>query len=82
MDFKTATDRLMEAGVSAGEIADALGLAAQTVRAMRLDPSSPSYRRAQPGWRKELAPLARSKGRELGDKLEALARELEEGPSE
>jgi hypothetical protein len=78
MDFKEATGRLMDAGLTAGDLAEALGLAPQTVRAMRLDPSSSSYRNPPEGWRKAFGKLAR----ERGGRLLELAREFEEGASE
>lgn len=73
MDFKAATDRLMGAGLNAQDIAGGLGLAPQTVRAMRLDPSSSSYRSPPEGWREALGALARERGGLLLD----FAKELE-----
>ena len=54
-------------------IAEALGVAASTVRASRLDPSSPNYRKPPDEWRKKLSKAARGRG---GD-LVKLAEELE-----
>lgn len=73
MDFKTATDRLMDLGVPTREIADALGLKPNTVRAMRLNPSSDGHRSAPAGWERAAAKLARGRSKEL----DALAEELE-----
>ena len=75
MDFKEATDRLMEAGLTAHDVAGALGLATQTVRAMRLDPSSSAHRTAPGGWRKALAKLAQERGEELRELAETLEAE-------
>ena len=74
MDFKTATDRLMELGVPAREIAEALGLQPNTVRAMRLDPESGHHRTPPPNWQPELKKLAAARG----GRLVKLAKELEE----
>ena len=65
MNFKEATDLLMETGFTADEIGEGLALAAQTVRAMRLDPSSDSHRAPAADWRQELAKLARRRGQKL-----------------
>jgi hypothetical protein len=73
MEFSSATDRLMAAGVSLQEIGEALGIAYTTVRAQRLDPASASYRRPPEDWRPRLAKLAQGRGLELV----ALAEELE-----
>ena len=73
MTFKTATDRLMELGVTGREIAEALGLKPNTVRTMRLDPASRSYRKPSEDWRPKLADLAKRRGGDIGE----LAKELE-----
>jgi len=65
MDFKEATDALMEAGVTLAEVAEALGVVHGTVRQARLDPSASSYRKPPPGWRPRLADLARERGGRL-----------------
>ena len=72
MDFKTTTDRLMELGVPARELGEALGLRPNTVRAMRLDPASESHRSAPAGWESALLQLMRGRSKEL----DALADEL------
>jgi hypothetical protein len=75
MDFVRATDRLMAAGVTLQEVADALGVAHNTVRVARLDPASPSYRRPPEGWGPVLAQLALERGGELAKLAEQLGRE-------
>jgi hypothetical protein len=73
MDFVKATDRLMAAGVTLQEMAQALGVAHNTVRVARMDPESSSYRRPPAGWQAALGKLARERGRELhgiADQLE------------
>ncbi len=72
MDFKTATDRLGDLGVTHAEIGAALGVAASTVRAARLDPESGSYRKPPEGWRPHLANLARTRGGRLVERAEEL----------
>lgn len=73
MDFKKATDRVQQLGVTQAEIGAVLGVAAATVRAARLDPSSSSYRRPPDGWETPIAKLAR----ERAAKLLNLAAQLE-----
>lgn len=72
MTFSEATDRLMAAGVTLQEIAEALGVAHQTARVMRLDPSSDSHRRPPEDWRPRLARLANERGAALQDLAEDL----------
>ncbi len=73
VDFKTATDRLGALGVTHAELGAALGVAASTVRAARLDPTSESYRNPPEKWRPILAGMAEARGREFV----GLAEELE-----
>jgi hypothetical protein len=73
MNFKEATDRLMDAGIALPDIAAALGAAYTTARAWRLDPDSPSFRRPPEGWEVALARLARERAQELS----GIAEELE-----
>ncbi len=73
MTFKKATDIL---GASAAALGEVFRLQPQTVRQMRLDPESPSYRTPPENWRAMVASLARERAREL----ERLADELEREP--
>ena len=73
VDFKKATDRSGELGMTHEAIAEALGVAPSTVRASRLDPSSPNYRKPPDGWREKLSKAAHDRGGELA----RLAEELE-----
>lgn len=58
MDFKTAVETLT--GIyGASSVAEALGVAPQTARAMRSDPASAGYRRPPADWRRRLEPLAK-----------------------
>ena len=73
MNFKEATDRAGQLGLTQAEIAEALGIAHSTVRASRLDPSSPNYRKPPAGWREKLLKAAHERGGELvrlADELE------------
>lgn len=74
MNFKTATDRLLEYGITLDEIAAEAGVSDSTIRKARLDPSSAGYRSPPVSWRKSLRKLALRRG---GD-LEELAAELKE----
>jgi len=71
-DFVTATDDLMAAGVRLEEIADALGVAHQTVRGYRLAPNASGYRRPPEGWQERLIRFAEERGK----KFQLLRRDL------
>lgn len=72
MDYKTATDRLAER-VTHEDLAEALGVSVNAVRAARLDPGTDSHRTPPEGWERAVAQLARTRAAEL----EELAAELE-----
>jgi len=72
MDFKTATDRLTER-ITADEVAEAFGVARNTIARARLERSNPGYRPPPGGWEPVLARMAREWSRRFG----ALADELE-----
>ena len=65
MDFKTATDRLSAAKITADDIAEACGVVRNSIARARLDPSSPAYRSPPSNWRSTLAQLARERIEEL-----------------
>jgi hypothetical protein len=65
MDFKTATDRLSAAKITADDIASVFGVVRNTIARARLDPSSPAYRSPPENWQPVLARLARERIREL-----------------
>ncbi len=71
IDFKTATDIL---GMPAAVLAQAFGLQPQTIRQMRLAPDAVNYRSPPDGWQRVLLRLAKERGRELRDLVEALER--------
>lgn len=48
MDFKQATDRMQRLGFTLHQMANALGIGHQTIRAMRVQPGTPTYRTAPP----------------------------------
>jgi transcriptional regulator with XRE-family HTH domain len=64
MDFRTATDRLGKK-ITADDIAEAFGVARNTIARARLDPSNPEYRSPPQNWKPVLARLARDRSREL-----------------
>ncbi|HEV3050500.1 MAG TPA: hypothetical protein VGX50_09340 [Longimicrobium sp.] len=74
MDFKTATDRISAAKITADDIAEAFGVVRNTIARARLDPSSPAYRSPPANWGPVLARLARERSRQL----DALAEELDQ----
>ena len=76
MSFRVATDRAGEF-VTHQQLADELGASVQSVRAARLDPDSPNFRRPPPSWEQALARLARKRAAEL----EKLADQLERNSS-
>ncbi|HYW10601.1 MAG TPA: hypothetical protein VE871_01560 [Longimicrobium sp.] len=65
MDFKTATDWLTGARITADDIAEACGVVRNSVARARLDPSSSAYRSPPPNWQPALAQLARQRINEL-----------------
>lgn len=72
MDFKTATDRLSAAKITADDIAEACGVVRNSIARARLDPLSPAFRSPPPNWRPALAQLARERIKELSAFLEAI----------
>ena len=74
MDFKTATDRLSAAKITADDIAEAFGVVRNTIARARLDPSSPAYRSPPENWRPVLGRLARERIRELAEFAEEMER--------
>ena len=74
MDFKTATDRLSAAKITADDIAEACGVVRNSVARARLDPSSSAYRSPPPNWRPALAQLARERIKELTTFVEDMDR--------
>lgn len=75
MDFKTATDRLSAAKITADDIAEAFGVVRNTIARARLDPSSPAYRSPPKEWETVLSKIAR----EAAAALTSFAEELEQG---
>jgi hypothetical protein len=72
MDFKTATDRLSAAKITADDIAEACGVVRNSIARARLDPSSPAYRSPPPNWKTALVQLARERIAELNGVLQQL----------
>jgi transposase len=64
MDFKKATEELM-AGMTRGEIANALGVSEATVRQARLDGSANAHRNPPQGWEAKVAKLAKQRSERL-----------------
>jgi hypothetical protein len=66
-DFRHASDQLSALGISAQAQAEALGVAYQTFRIMRLDPEASGYRRPPPesSWRSAFARLALERATDL-----------------
>lgn len=74
MSFKQVTDRLMAEGVSLREVAEALGVAHNTVRMARLASTSSSWRKPPAGWEAKLAGFARSRSTRLAKLADQLER--------
>lgn len=72
MQFKGATDRLLEAGVTLPELAEEIGCSAGLLRQARLDPDASSYRSPPDGWREAAARVARRRGGDLCELAEDL----------
>jgi hypothetical protein len=73
MDFKTATDRLTDR-ITADDIANAVGVARNTIARARLDRSNPGYRPPPENWKRVIAQMAREWSRRFAE----LAVELED----
>lgn len=65
MDFKDASGRLMDLGVSLREMAEHMGVSRSALNQARLDPKATGYRTPPDNWRTKLAELARARGGEL-----------------
>jgi hypothetical protein len=65
VDFKAATDRATAACITLNDIADAMGVAQNTVARARMDPDGENARPAPAGWERALARLARKRMEEL-----------------
>jgi hypothetical protein len=61
MDFKTATDRLSAAKITADDVAEACGVVRNSIARARLEPSSPAFRSPPPNWQSAVAELARQR---------------------
>ncbi|HWA91844.1 MAG TPA: hypothetical protein VG889_17530 [Rhizomicrobium sp.] len=72
MDFKKATEELM-AGMTRGQIAEALGVSEATVRQARLAKPAKAHRNPPEGWEGKLARLARQRADRLTKVAERLA---------
>lgn len=77
VDFREATDRLMEIGVSLADLAEEMDASHGLLRQARIDPASASYRRPPEGWREAAARLARTRGGKAFDLAENLEQESE-----
>jgi hypothetical protein len=71
MDFKTATDRLTDR-ITADDIAEAFGVARNSIARARLERSNPGYRPPPENWQPVLARLARERSRQLTAFADAL----------
>lgn len=72
MDFKTATDRLTDR-ITADDIAEAFGVARNTIARARLDRTNAGHRPPPENWQPVLAQMAREWSRRFGE----LADEIE-----
>lgn len=71
MNFKKATDVLM-AGMTRGEIAEALGCSEASVRQARLDDSAKAHRSPPEGWEARVAKLAAQRVEQLRRLMDSL----------
>jgi len=76
-DFRQASDRLNALGVSIQEQAEALGVAYQTIRLMRLDPSARGYRKPpqESSWRSIFDQLEERRAVEMMKQTRAIVEE-------
>ena len=73
MDFRDATGKLIELGVTLREMADAMGVSHSLLIQARMHPSAKGHRRPPDQWRKVLRALAAKRGKAFAE----LAKELE-----
>jgi len=71
MDFKTATDRLTDR-ITADDIAEAFGVARNTIARARLDRENPGYRPPPENWQPVLARMAREWSKQFAEFAEAV----------
>jgi len=71
MDFKKATEELM-AGMTRGQIAEALGVSEATIRQARLGEAANAHRNPPVGWEAKVAKLARQRAERLARLAERL----------
>lgn len=64
MDFREATDRLIER-VTLADIAEACGSAVNSIERARLEGESRHYREPPPNWKAAISRLARERGARL-----------------
>jgi hypothetical protein len=73
VDFREATGRLIELGVTLREMADAMGVSHSLLVQARMDPSTKGHRNPPDQWREALREIAVKRGKsfaELAKKLE------------
>ena len=71
MDYKLATDRLLER-ITTADLADELGVSQNAVARARLDPATRDFRPPPAGWEAAVARLAGKRAAELLDLQRAL----------
>lgn len=77
MDFREATGRLIELGVTLREMAEAMGVSHSLLVQARMQPSAKGHRKPPNRWREALLSIARERGRAftgLADELERKGR--------
>lgn len=75
--FRETSDRLTALGISLQDQAAALGVQYQTLRSMRAEPGSKSYRTPpeRSNWSSAWAALLRERAKQLQEEADRLARE-------
>jgi hypothetical protein len=73
VDFREATGKLIDLGVTLREMADAMGVSHSLLVQARMDSSASGYRKPPDQWREVLRDIARRRGKAFAE----LARKLE-----
>ena len=72
MEFKEATDRLIDAGVSIADLAREMKVSEQALRQARLSPAAKGYRKPPDGWKAAVIKLTSERARmlfQIGNRL-------------
>jgi hypothetical protein len=76
VDFRGATGKLIELGVTLREMADAMGVSHSLLVQARMHPSAKGHRNPPDQWREALQGIAAKRGKAFAELAKKLEREL------